>query len=809
MKQTLEQTTEQALNQTLKHSLQKTSQKALRKTCQYGLLIIMVLGVTQTLFAQSEGKQLTQTVRGAVTDKASGEPLPYASVGLLGTTIGATTNDGGEFVLPNVPIGRHSVSVNFVGYEVVVVKEVMVGSAKEVYLEIPMTEKVEELGEVIVTPKVNKTESSNQMASVGSHLLSTDEASRFAGGWDDPGRLVSAFAGVDAPSVTNNGISVHGNSPTLLQWRLEDIEIPNPNHFADVEGLGGGFLSALSSNVLGNSNFFISAFPSEYNNAVSGVFDMKLRNGNNQKFQHTFQVGVMGIDLASEGPLSKAHNASYIFNYRYSTTGLVGKFQKDMGGLLGYQDLNFKLNFPTKKAGTFTVWGLGLMDEVTPEDVTEWTYLEDGLMSGATQKSGAAGISHRYLFPNRKTSVKSTLAATYQGSTLNEDLKDENGNKSPRTAMEGNTRNLVFTSALNHKFGARHTNKTGITVTNIHYDMNLDFTPLFNQPLENIYRTEGSMNLMSAYTSSLISLSNQLSLTLGVNGQYLTLNDNYTIEPRASVKWQFTPKSSLALGYGLHSRMEKADVYFVKDENGGQPNQDLGFIKSHHLMLSFVSRLSENRVIKIEPYFQPLYDVPVTADGTYSILNRNDFYITELLVNKGKGRNLGVDFTFEKYLSDGLYYMATASVFDSKFRTADGRWFNTRYNRNFIMNGLVGKEWMLGRRDVLSVNLRGSIMGGQQYSPVDETATMAHPDKTVQYDASQIYSKQFSPMFVGSYTVSYTMNRKRMAHEFALSSINATNHAEYIEHRFNLKTGTIEAFKRANMLTNISYRIEF
>lgn len=780
----------------------------MRQTLKYRLIVAALFIFTTTMFALGANKQLTQTIRGEVTDKASGKPLQYASVGLSGSTVGAITNSEGIFVLPNIPIGRHTILVSFVGYEATIIKEVMVSSAREVYLEIQMTEKVEELAGIVITPKVNKTESLNQMASVGTHMFSTEEASRFAGGWDDPGRLVSAFAGVDAPSVTSNGISIHGNSPTLLRWRLEDVEISNPNHFADAEGLGGGFLSALSSNVLGNSDFFTGAFPSEYNNAVSGVFDMRLRNGSNQKYQHTFQVGVMGIDLASEGPVSRERNSSYIFNYRYSTTGLIGKFQKDMGGMLGYQDLNFKFNFPTKEAGTFTLWGLGLLDDATPEDVTGLTYPEDGIMSGVTQESGATGISHRYLFPDNKTSVKTTLAATYTGSVLNEDLKDENGNKSPRAMMKENTSNLVLTSALNHKFGARHTNKTGITVTTINYDMNLDFTKVFGRPLENIYKSDGITTLISAYTSSQISLNNKLRLTLGLNGQYFTLNNDYTIEPRASIRWQVTPKNSIALGYGLHSRMEKADVYFVKDINGRQPNRELNFIKSRHFMLSYLCRLSENRVIKVEPYYQPLYDVPVTAGGSYSILNRKEFYITELLVNKGKGRNMGIDFTFEKYLDKSLYYLMTASVFDAKFQTTDGKWYDTRYSRRFIVNGLIGKEWMFGG-DMLSVSLRGSYMGGQRYTPVDEAATMAHPDKAVQYDQEQMFAKQFSPMFIGSYTLSYKMNRKCVIHKFAISSINATNYKEYIEHRYNLKTGLIEVYKRGNMLINVSYRLEF
>src|SRR5690554_2772678 len=570
------------------------------------------------------------------------------------------------------------------------------------------------------------------MAVLGAQMFSVEEAGRFAGGMDDPARLVSSYAGVATPSVSNNGISVRGNAPSLLQWRLEDVEIPNPNHFADIDVLGGGFLSALSSNVLGNSDFLIGAFPAEYNNAVSGVFDMQLRNGNNQKHQHTFQLGVLGIDLASEGPIIRNNRSSYLVNYRYSTTGLIEKLQGEegMGGTLAYQDLNFKFNFPTEKAGTFSIWGTGLVDEVVPilEDPAEREFLDEGILSAAKQRSGAAGISHRYFFGNRKTSVKTTLAASHLGNVIAEEFYDLDERRSPKTDLTARTTNLVLTSALNHKFSARHTNKTGITWTRIRYDMNLDFTPFFGQPLENFNSSSGNTNLISAYSNSLIHIGDHLTLTAGLNVQHLALNGNTTLEPRVGLKWQATPKNSIAVAYGLHSRMEKPDVYFVKDENGNLPNQTLDFIKSHHFLFSYGYRISDDMHLKIEPYFQPLYDVPVAEFGSYSIINRKEFYMTETLINAGRGRNYGVDLTFAKYLTKGMYYMITASLFDSKYKAGDGNWYNTRYNRKFIVNGLVGKEWMLGR-DMFSVNLKASVLGGHRHTPVDEEATLAHPDK--------------------------------------------------------------------------------
>ncbi len=796
---------------------QKGGFKAFCKTIKRLFLFVILLSsisFSANMYAQ-DGKPV-QTIRGVVTDQTSGTPLPFATVVLLDLPqMGTTTDDEGKFAINNAPVGRHDLQATFVGYEPAVFREIMLNSAKEIYLEISLKENVHTLEEIVIRPRINKEDALNSMALSGARMLSVEEASRFAGGMDDPARLVSSFAGVTS-AVGSNGISVHGNAPSLLQWRLEDVEIPNPNHFADVSSLGGGVLSSLSANVLGNSDFYTSAFPAEYNNAVSGVFDMKLRNGNSQKFQHTLQAGILGLDVASEGPLSRNHNASYIFNYRYSTTGLMNKVSPagDLEQVMDYQDLNFKLNFPTAKAGVFSLWGTALIDKIKPEieSPEEWEYTDDAKDSRMKQTSAAAGLSHRYFFGNNAV-LKTTLATTYSKTDAWESIYDFNMDSSPYLDFKSQYTNLVLTSSFNKKYSSKHTNKTGFTVTHMNYDMDFDLAPLCTEPLDRISEGKGNTDLISAYSSSLFNFNDRLSATLGINGQFLTLNNRWTIEPRASIKWQASAKSSFGLAYGLHSRMEKMDVYFVKTQATGDElvNKDLDFTKTHHVSLSYNYKIADDMNLRIEPYFQYLYDVPVVADNSYSILNRSTFYVEDALVNTGNGRNYGIDVTFEKYMTKGLYYMITASVFDSKYRGGDGVWHNTKFNRNYVLNGLIGKEWMIGRnkQDVLSVNLKLTLQGGDRYSPVDEQATLAHPDKKTQYDETKAYSKQLSPMFLANYTVSYRINRNKVSHEFAVKGMNATGYEEYFGHEYNLKTGVIEPRRLKNSIFNIVYRLDF
>lgn len=762
------------------------------------------------LFAQNE---LTQTIRGSVTDRSSGRPLSYVSIQILDRPLtGTTTDDKGTFTLKDIPVGRHDLQASMMGYESIRIHEVVITSTKETFLEIQMTENVNELHEVVISLQVQKEQPLNPMALSGARMLSVEEARRYAGGMDDPARLVTSFAGVSS-GIGNNGISVHGNAPNLLQWRLEDVEIPTPNHFADLTTLGGGILSSLSSNVLGNSDFFTGAFPAEYSNALSGVFDMKLRNGNSLDHEHTLQAGILGIDLASEGPISRKQNASYIFNYRYSTTSLMNKIA-DLGQTLDYQDLNVKLNFPTRNAGIFSFWGTALTDKV-PEDVDapeEWEYRDDAKGSSLTQTSAAAGLSHRYFFDNN-TLLKTTLAITYSDTDASENLYDSEMRSTPEDIIKNKNTHLVLTAYLNRKYSARHTNKSGFTVTNMRYNTDYKLAPHTGLPLETISSGKGNTNLISAYTSSLFNLSTKITATLGVSAQLLTLNNNWTIEPRAALKWQPSSKSSFGLAYGLHSRMEKIDVYFVKTKETGDllVNKDLGFVKTHHISLSYNYKVSDDIALKVEPYFQYLFNVPVIADSSFSILNRNKVYIEDKLVNKGKGRNYGIDITLERYMRKGIYYMITASIFNSEYQGGDGIWHDTKYNRNYIVNTLFGKEWMLGKnnRNVLGVNLRLTLQGGDRYSPIDEQATLADPDKKTRYDEHKAYAEQFSPIFLVNYTISYRMNRDRVSHEFAIKGLNATGYKEYFGHEYNIQTGVIEPRRLKNSIMNVLYRLDF
>ncbi|MEZ4970962.1 MAG: TonB-dependent receptor [Flavobacteriaceae bacterium] len=770
----------------------------------FGLMAIHVS------FAQG----LTQTVSGRLIDRETEDPLAFANVIIKNShpLIGTVSDGEGYFSLVNVPVGRISIEVSSIGYETITVSEIVVTSAKTVRLDIGLSPAFSALDEIVLTPKTAKQHPVNNLALVSARMLSVEEASRYAGGFDDPARLASSFAGVASGSGGDNAIVVRGNAPKFLQWKIEGVEIPNPNHFANLSSFGGGGLTALSSSVLANSDFMTGAFTAEYNNALAGVFDLRMRTGSTADYEHSVEAGLIGIDLASEGPLSRGSDASYLVNYRYSTMALLPSLLPEDAEGTKYQDLSFKLHLPTSSIGSFSLWGIGLVDEsgTTPEmDADKRIYYQDIEDQKVKQYMGSMGLNHKYYFGN-SAYLASTMAFSTEGLDMSTDRLDANNDLIPENRVANTNYNLTFKSYYNKRFSDRLSTRTGISLGVLGYDLDLKEAD-DQRNLQNVAHGNGLTALVSGYTNASLTAKN-LRFNLGVTGQLFTLNNNYTVEPRIGAVYQLNGNNSLSFGYGLHSRLEPLQVYFANTVNSDaiNANKELDFTKAHHFVLGYDWDLSEHLHLKVEPYYQFLFDVPIAANSNQSLLNlQGDWFLTDTYVNTGKGRNYGLDITLEQYMDKGFYYLVSGSIFNSEYRTEDSDWFNTRFNKNYLFNALAGKEFKLGRshQNTLGLNFRVSVQGGDRFSKIDRSAT--NLEKDVVYDETTPFTEQVEASTVLHSTVNYTWNRKKTSHRVSLKMLNALNYKGFQGHRYNLKTLGTEEFREALMIPNLSYKISF
>lgn len=773
----------------------------------------IVLFLVLPLVAHSQ--DITQTLRGTIYDQSTHEPLIGATIVVQNSqpVIGTTTDEAGNFSITNLPLGRVSLEISYIGYESRVIPEVMITSAKEVVLSIALKEAATELEGVEVVAGIRKEKALNAMATVSARTFSVEETQRYAGGLSDPARLASAFAGVSTGNLQDNSIVVRGNAPQGVQWRLEGVEIPSPQHFSGGNVIGGGLVTLFSNQVIGNSDFLTGAFPAEYGNALAAVFDVKMRTGNTSRYEHTAQVGVLGLDFASEGPLSRAKGSSYLFNYRYSTLGLLSDLKiNKTGQRIKYQDLSFKLNFPTEKAGTFSLWGIGGIDNTHKDALSapaDWKTDIDRVNNNWDTYVGTVGLRHQ-ITAGERSFVESHLAFSGTDDRISTDyLSDDASVFTPDSRLKKQNGTLTLATSLTHKLSSLVTLKVGISSEQLFYKYNLsaaqDYVP---STYARIVNSAGNTHLTEGYAQLKYQLSPSLLANVGLRTHYFGLNKELSLESRAGLTWKLSDKHSLSFGYGKHSQPEDLNVYMI-EVGGVAVNKNLKLSDAHHFVLGYDWMLTDKLRFKAEAYYQYLWNIPGEEGTSYSLINlRRALYLNKALVNNTKGRNYGIDLTLERFLGDNYYYLITGSIFKSEYKAGDNVWRNTRYNKGFVLNALFGKEfYFANNRKVLDVNARVSVTGGERYSPILESQSLAQ--KRVIYDESRAFSEQFRTLTYADLTVNYRINHRKSSSVFSFQMKNILGAPIYIDHNYNYQTGQIELSKATLVIPNISYKIEF
>jgi len=767
-----------------------------------------------------------QTIRGRIQDQDSEMPISGATVmvRMEGQVLnGDISAEDGRFRVENIPVGRVDLSVELEGYEPLVRPNLMVTAGKELVLTLDLVESLgsSELEAVTITDVSAEREPLNEMATLSARSFSVEETKRYAAAISDPGRMAQNFAGVTSSGDDmSNEIVIRGNSPRGMLWRLEGIEIPNPNHFGDMGGSGGP-ISMLSASTLSNSDFYTGAFPAEFGNAYSGVFDLRLRTGNNEQRESSFMVGVLGIEASTEGYFSRNSEASYLINYRYSTLAAMRSFVPNLGDVLPtYQDLSFKINVPTQ-VGTFSVFGLGGMNAAVENaiaDSSQWESDDDRINFESRQEVGVVGLKHKWLI-GEKTYVQTVAAASVDNYwDLSKKMVPEN-NYDEEDIDKTNFENYQFRlhSLVNHKFNARNTLRAGVIGSQMQFDYEYDsrwFDPEWTRYLDQ----DGSTQLWQGYAQWKFRLNEDWTLNSGLHGTYLALNDSWAVDPRAAISWQAHPQHRISLAAGMHSKPEHISTYFAEksDLNGvrSQPNRNLDFTRAAHLVLGHDFNLARNWRLKTELYYQHLYNIPVEADSnsTYAIINTGSIWgivDAEPLVSEGTGRNYGVDLTLEKFFADQYYLLFTGSVYQSEFTTFGGETYSTRYNGNFNATALGGKEWKVGKekRNLIAVNGKAVFSGGNRFTPVDRVAS-AQAGETVRI-AEQTFGEQVPAYWRLDAGFSYTLNKRKVTHTVLVDIQNLTNRLNVWSQFYNSETNSVDYYYQNGIFPILNYRVEF
>lgn len=768
------------------------------------VLIFLILSKT-VVFAQNP----TQNIRGKVIDKETQQPLANVNVVLSSSTKGTVTDIDGNFSFERLPIGKYSLLFSIVGYEKKTIKNIEIISGKELILNIELSESPLFLNEVSVKAPISKEKTINDLALSG-RQFSVQESNRYAGGYADASRMAMSFAGVtSAGNDQNNEIVIRGNSPRGLLWRLEGVEIPNPNHFGDGQGSTSGIISMINSNSLANSDFLTAAFPSEYGNAMSGVFDLKLRRGNDHKHEFMGQLSVIGLEAAAEGPINKS-GASYRVNLRYSTLELLFK-----SGLLNietgafkpaYRDMNFTINAPTQKAGTFTLWGVGGMSKSDDADATS--------KDNSSGKMGVIGLSHK-ISTGEHGYFYTVMSASNE---TNKDYQERFINNKEWVINKQNLfqyNNLRFSTLYNYRMSSRLSLRTGLIVSNLGYEFNDDRRDNTKKKLVNFLKEKDATQFLQTYSQAKFNLTQKLTVTGGIHFNRFFLNGNQTIEPRLGAKFQLDEKQSFHLAIGQHSRLEPISVYLLKRNvlgvSIGQPNKNVEMTRANHFVVGYNRSLSSNLNLKLEAYYQTLFNVPIDTNRSslFTTLNSSSGLISNILENSGEGINKGVEVTLERFFEKGYYYLFTGSLFDSKFKNKDKVWRNTIFNNTYALNMLGGKEFGINNQKTKFIVVNSRIMwrGGNRYIPIN-LAESIKKNTTININA-QAYEPRLPDYWRIDLGIAFKINTSASTWTLSADLQNVTNRKNKIQQRYDNSLKTLYYNYGLPLVPILSFKCDF
>ncbi|WP_026630041.1 TonB-dependent receptor [Dyadobacter alkalitolerans] len=766
------------------------------------ILLFSLFFITQG-FAQT----ITSTIRGAVSDLDTRSPLAGATVSLTSPQTGTITDSAGTFRFDNLPPGRYQLMVSYVGYETVRIPELLLESGKENVQQVRLAPAGKQLNEATVT-------GARPVAFNSVQEITIEQTLRYAATYMDPARVATSFPGVAAANDQANGLVIRANSPNSMQWRLEGVEIVNPNHlsnagtFSDRPTSTGGGVNILSTQLLGTSQFLSGPFPAQYGNVNGGILDMHLRNGNDQKTEFTAQASLLGLDFAAEGPFSKKSRASYLVNYRYSFTGLLGAVGVKFGGEdIRFQDLSFNLNFPTAKGGKLTVFGMGGVSSNTfePEkDTTTWEFAKDEQNILYKNRMFASGLTFE-----QPLGKKLSLRAALVGSTL----------YTSRVAYAVNSRNLEREELLGDQelINGKLSLHTSVTYRyNLRFRFQGGIFVTLNQYTTDVWsvNTELKSLVIEPFVKWSFQLTRRISAEAGlhamVSGMERTDKVSALPEPRAAIKWQLNERNQISASYGLHSQLQTAGVYATHIyDTDDYNNRRLSPTRSQHIVVGYQRTFPKNSSLKVEAYWQHLFDVPVgqTLRDNYSAVNLVEEIPYVFMKNNGTARNYGIEASFQKLLTDDYYMLISGSLYDATYVDFFGQRHTARFNGRHTFSFTGGKEFKTRNQSLWGVNVKMLWLGGFRDKPID--VEYSKTLKTTLYEEQSHYSVKMKDYFRPDLRIYWKKSRARFNTTLAIDLQNVSGTKNEAYRYFDKRKNAVVTQYQLGLIPVLSYRWEF
>ena len=773
-----------------------------------GTLILLLIGMMYTVQAQTADVLFRGKVMNEYSAGLAGATVQVSAEN-NNDTLSQVTDAEGKFMLKLKAIDGYRMTVNYLGYEdqSVPINVLDIDNSsynilfKMVPAEIPMS---------IVDVRIGQYHDQELLPSLA-HTITIEEVRKLPATFFDPARLAQSLPGVANNSDQANGISIRGNNPDFFKWYLEGVEILNPNHtsnagtVSDRPSQNAGGVNVLSAQLLSQSQFYKSNFPTGYQNALAGIMGMSLRNGDRNERKHFFQLGLIGLEASSEGPLNKdKKKGTYLFNYRYSTVGLLSNLGLDFGGeKIDFQDLAMNLSYPTKR-GAVKVFGVvGLSNNVftAPENVDEREEQKDNTNINFSGDVGLIGVNFdTYISKKQRLNLTSILSAnlvTRQTTPANQpsisltDDVDEQVMLSTKVSLDRKIKKGNWSYGLYHTWLRYGINSTVMNEVKI------------GLRKARVLRT-------GLFTQLDLQLADRWRWSGGVNQSIQTTEagaSELLFEPRTVISFSANEKQSWNFATGLYSQSLAPRTYHLR---GSSNNNRVQNIKSWQNELGYTYKAS-NTEVKVELFYQHLYHVPIglTRDGNaFSILNGNDGVEILGLNNEGLGRNAGIEMSIRKSPEyEGWMWWLNGTLYRSEYKLSSGAWQSTRFNGQYIFNGILGKEWRIKNSITYGIHGRANYLGGFRETPIDLAASK-NEGRTIYVDDKPFTQKQ-QDYFRIDLSIFRKVVHKKFTSTLSLDIQNLLNRKNEAFSIYDNFLNKVVRRKQLGLLPILNYRIQF
>ncbi|HYG03283.1 MAG TPA: TonB-dependent receptor [Chryseosolibacter sp.] len=748
--------------------------------------------------------QVNSVVRGRVTDQFD-KPLPGATVSLQ-PSLTTTSDESGTYSM-SIPAGRYTIKVTFTGFKTEK-HELLVIAGKQSVVNFRLMP-----GETLLDV-VEISGGARELS--GLQSLSIEKALRIPANYLDPVRALTAYPGVIATSDQNNSIMVRGNSPNGLLWRLNGLDIVNPNHLSNAGTLSdrpaanGGGVNILSAQMLGHTDLYAGYIPARYGNTLAGVIDMSMRDGNRNNFEYTAQASLIGLDLAAEGPISKSGTTSMIANYRYSTVGLLSSVGVNFGDEeIAFQDVSFSIADAKPSGERLAFFGFfgDSRNQFDRKKPAEWQ--EDKDRYNIDFDALTYGLGWTYEKPTRSGKLKMGAAWSSSDQEREAIVSDEIPHLQKTLVRDQYaTENGLFSSSIGYdmEIGDKSMLRFGVMTNYISstYDV-LRAKACIICASQEVNAVKGTMEglLLQPFVSWHSQIGKFVSLDMGTRFLYFTYNDTKSIEPRLNFTIDRHQRSEWNVGYSLISQQQLSQVYLTPG------NSLLDFTRSHHLDASHRYKISDMAFVRTGAFYQYIFDIPVErTSSSFSALNLLEALPPDDLISSGTGKNYGVDISVENHFFERSYLIAGGTYYESKYTGSDQIERNTPFNGNFTLNGVYGTEWNKPSRNrTIAFNSRVLYIGGLRFSTIDIPESQSSGETI--YNTSDPYTQRLEDYFRIDFRISFRKNKAGYTRTLALDVQNVFGKENEAYPYYDFMQEKVIMKRHLGIIPIIVYRIDF